>query len=89
MKHSKIASLFDQSSWKFARTMAYIPHHYTKKETWKDKEAFMWAVGYIREHGVDEYFGKRKFRYLYLGEYKYWTMGEPIEKTILINRAKA
>lgn len=26
--------------------------------------------------------------YLYIDDYKYWTMGAPVEETIIINRAK-
>jgi hypothetical protein len=41
-----------------------------------------------REHGVEEQWGKYNFPYLYIDDYKYWTMGAPIEETIIINRAR-
>ena len=31
-------------------------------------------------------FAGKQYTYLYLGEFKYWTMGEAIKDTILINR---
>ena len=75
--------------WKYAKTMPKHPHEYTVKE-WDLKKADMFNkfVVFIREEGYDEYFYRRKMRYYNIGEYKYWTMGAPVEKTILINRAK-
>ena len=48
-------------------------------------------VGYIRIHGVPElYVAPRGYTwwgtYLYANDWKYWTMGSPVEQTILINR---
>ena len=45
-------------------------------------------VEYIREHGVKEKFEGKEYIYLHLGDFKYWTMGEAVKDTILINRAK-
>ena len=35
-------------------------------------------------------FAKGKYfnPYLYIDDYKYWTMGAPVEETIIMNRAK-
>jgi hypothetical protein len=41
-----------------------------------------------REHGVKERWGKYNNPYLYIDDYKYWTMGAPLEETTVINRAK-
>ena len=59
----------------------------TKKEQEDDKE-FESIVEYIREHGVKEKFEGKEYIYLHLGDFKYWTMGEAVKDTILINRAK-
>ena len=35
-----------------------------------------------------ERWGKYITPYLYIDDYKYWTMGAPVEETIVMNRAK-
>lgn len=42
-----------------------------------------------REHGIRERWSKYNNPYLYVDDYKYWTMGAPLEDTTVINRAKA
>lgn len=83
-----IKMIFWKTKFKFAKTMPKIPHEYTLKEDWEDDELFEDVVRYIRDNGVKEKFYRKEFTYLYLGNYKYWTMGNPIETTILINRAR-
>jgi hypothetical protein len=41
-----------------------------------------------RRFGVKEHWGKYFNPYLYIDDYKYWTMGAPVEETIIMNRAK-
>ena len=54
----------------------------------EDDDLFVHAVEFIRKFGYDQYFGKTKMRYLdYLG-HKFWTMGDLLPGTILINKAK-
>jgi len=73
----------------FAKSMPKIPHEYTLKEAWGDINMFEKVVQHIRDHGNTEMFFKKAFTYYYLNGYKYWTMGNPINETRLINRAKA
>jgi hypothetical protein len=40
----------------------------------------------MREFGYVEWFYNRQFMVYNVGEFKYWTMGYPIEVTTLINR---
>ena len=70
----------------FAKSMPWFPHEYTLRKTWND--GFDECVLYIREYGNKEKFGKKAYTYLYINGWKYWTMGDPVEETILINRAK-
>ena len=69
--------------------MASIPHEYTVRD-WKPQEQaeFEEAVIFIRENGVPEQFWRKTFIYFYADGHKYWTMGSPLDQTILINRAK-
>jgi len=66
--------------------MQKIPHYYTLREHWNDAD-FVSAVQYIRDHGYQAKFGKTTYTYLNVNNYKYWTMGAPLDQTILINRA--
>ncbi len=71
--------------------MPQWPHEYTLKK-WNPelKDTFEKFVIHIREHGRSEKIlgGDRILQYFYIGEHKYWTMGAPLDETILINRAK-
>ena len=87
MIRSDVEKLLLDSNWRFAKTMPENPHYYTRRKEWDDEDAFECVVAYIREHGVPESFYSSTFYYFYLDDYKYWTMGSPINKTILINRA--
>jgi len=86
-----IERLLTSRYWRFAKTLAHIPHWYSRLQEWEDDEAFEWAVQYIRDKGVDETFhatGDFVNQYLYLGDFKYWTLGEPLEQVPLINKAE-
>lgn len=74
--------------WQFAKTMPLTPHEYTLKK-WKAELAgeFEWLVVEIREYGYQATFKGRRYVYLKVGAFAYWTMGAPVADTILINRA--
>jgi len=63
------------------------PHEYTHRD-WGDVEGFYELVKLIRTAGYDGVFQKRKYRYLDVGEFTYWTMGMALEITIIINRRR-
>lgn len=86
-KNHNIDQLLDQAKFVFAKSMPKMPHHYTLRETW-DSNTFDYVVQKIRELGVPERFFKKTYIYYYANGYKYWTMGNPINETRLINRAK-
>ena len=52
-------------------------------------EEFVYFVEMQRQHGIKERWGKYNNPYLYIDDYKYWTMGAPIEETGVMNRTKA
>lgn len=78
----------DANSFRFAKTMPKHPHWYTLRDKWADDAKFVKCVNLIREHGYKEYFYRTPFMRLDCNGYKYWTMGAPVDETILINRAK-
>lgn len=82
------------SSWRFADTMAVMPHEYTVRETGDGRgtalseESFDWFAAYIFEFGErGSYRNLDPQVYLTIGPYYYWTMGEPNPDTTVINRA--
>jgi hypothetical protein len=80
--------------WQFAKTMPQWPHEYTVLQWRQDLEPeFRSFVALIRSAGVvkpwprDSTSPRYHHTYLALGEWEYWTMGEPIDETTLVNRA--
>jgi hypothetical protein len=71
--------------WVFARTMVSNPHFYTLRRN-ALHSLFDDAVRYIRDLGWIEYFGGKPYKMLHHLTHKYWTMGAPLDITILINR---
>ncbi|MBJ7458272.1 MAG: hypothetical protein JHD02_03695 [Thermoleophilaceae bacterium] len=83
-----------RSSWRFADTMADMPHEYTVKETGDGRgtalsgESFEWFVALIRERGeLGSYRNLQPNLRLVIGPYYYWTMGAPVTETTIVNRA--
>lgn len=82
-----IIKALTERPYRFAKTMPKNPHHYTLREEWLDAPGlFDAAVKYIRKWGVKEMFKGREYTVFYLRGYRYWTMGNPVDRTKLINR---
>ena len=71
--------------WTFAKTMPEWPHEYIVRERVDDK-LFEQMVRHIRENGSEGKFYKESYIYFEEDGLLYWTMGAPIEETIIINR---
>jgi hypothetical protein len=75
-----------------AKTMPTNPHEYTVRGKTSEETAFVRFVELLREYGWDGKFGGRKYRYLDVNGYSYWTMGAAINTpagapyTIILNR---
>ena len=90
MDIERLRNFIARCEWTFAKTMPFAPHEYIVREKCPlTTEEFEYFVNMQREHGVKERWGKYNNSYLYIDDYKYWTMGAPIEETTVINRAKA
>ena len=86
---NKLLSMITLCKWTFAKTMPFAPHEYIVKDKCPlASEEFEYFVNIQREYGVNERWGKYILPYLYINDYKYWTMGAPIEETTVINRAR-
>jgi len=73
--------------WTYAKTMPQWPHEYVVRKNVTDDVSFCRFVMTIRRYGNDEPFFSRTHRYLDLEGFKYWTMGDWLATTIIINRA--
>ena len=90
LNYDKLRSMIACCEWTFAKSMPFAPHEYIVKDRCPlTKDEFEYFVNMQREHGVKERWGKYNNPNLYIDDYKYWTMGAPLEDTTVINRAKA
>ena len=90
VNYDKLCEMIARCEWTFAKTMPFAPHEYIVKDRCPlSAEEFEYFVNMQREHGIRERWGKYNNPYLYVDDYKYWTMGAPLEDTTVINRAKA
>lgn len=82
---SRVARNLLTHPFRFAKTMPQNPHHYTLRKEW-DSAEFSWTVTTMRQFGYKEVFKGSKYGMFNVNGFKYWTMGWPVEETILINR---
>jgi len=83
----EIRGFIDSVRWRFASTMPEFPHEYTIREwNMEVEDTFISFIEYIRKYGYQKRFFKKMIIYCDIGDYTYWTMGAPIEETVVINR---
>lgn len=73
--------------WTYAKTMPNWPHEYIVRNK-VDENLFIQMVKHIRENGYQGSFYQKPIIYFEQDGLVYWTMGAPIEDTIIINRCK-
>ncbi|MDB5227008.1 MAG: hypothetical protein JWN78_1201 [Bacteroidota bacterium] len=82
-----IIDFISNAPWTFAKTMPEWPHEYVVRSK-VDDALFAETVLHIREHGYLGYFYKIPMIYFDDDGLVYWTMGNPIEETTILNRCK-
>jgi hypothetical protein len=82
-----LREFIESSQWTFAKTMPLWPHEYLVRDR-VDRALFEALVCHIRQHGFEGRFYQRILTYFAKDGLLYWTMGEPIEETMIINRCK-
>ena len=86
---SSLRKMIARCTWTFAKTMPWCPHEYiVRGKCPLTDEEFLFFIEMQRKYGKVERWGKYITPYLYIDGYKYWTMGAPVEETIVMNRAK-
>lgn len=89
------AKYIRESRWQFAKMMPQWPHEYTVRR-WRPRlePQFDAIVELIRRAGTvkpwppDAEHPSYHHTYLGLDGWEYWTMGEPVRETVVINRAR-
>lgn len=64
------------------------PHEYLVRSK-VDEDLFVQLVEHIRAHGFEGRFYNKPITYFAEGGMIYWTMGAPVEETVVINRCRA
>jgi len=72
-------------NWIYAKTYPKWPHEYIVREK-VDGKLFIEFAEFIRKNGYPGRFYKMEITYYDFNKYTYWTMGEPLEVTNIINR---
>jgi len=83
----QIKDFIQSVTWTYAKTMPDWPHEYIVRYK-VDKELFLEMVKHIREHGYLGSFYEKSLIYFNEKGKVYWTMGEPLEKTTIVNRCR-
>ena len=85
----KLREMISRCKWTFAKTMPWAPHEYiVRGKCPLTEEEFLYFIDMQRGYGKVERWGKHITPYLYIDDYKYWTIEAPIEGTHVMNRAK-
>ena len=84
---NQIKEFIQSVTWTYAKTIPEWPHEYIVRHK-VDKDLFLEMVKHIREYGYLGSFYETSLIYFHEAEKVYWTMGEPLEKTIVINRCR-
>ena len=75
----------DECRWQAAKSGP--PHEYTIRN-WRPgaDDDFLTAASGVREFGYEQNFYQSRYVYFDLDAMKYWTMGEPLNETVVLNR---
>ncbi|MDZ4806432.1 MAG: hypothetical protein SGI90_16380 [Candidatus Eisenbacteria bacterium] len=73
--------------WTYAKTLPAWPHEYLVRER-VDEELFERLVTHIRSNGYEGRFYQKTITYYEEDGLLYWTMGAPLDETIIINRCR-
>ena len=84
----QLRGFVDREVWTFAKTMPEWPHEYIVRDR-VDRRSFEKLVCHIREHGRPGKFYEHTLIYYEEGGLVYWTMGAPLDETIIVNRCRA
>ncbi len=83
-----LRTFVEAQHWTFAKTMRDWPHEYIVRDR-VDEGLFERLVVHIRENGVEGRYYKKAITYYEEAGLVYWTMGEPLDETTVVNRCRS
>ena len=79
----------ESAPWRFAKTMAHMPHEYLVEGKIPDEDGFWAFVAYIAEHGFEASWRQYRNTYLELDGWRYWAMpGRGNGSITIVNRER-
>ena len=82
-----LRNFVEAENWTYAKTMPEWPHEYLVRDR-VDEDLFVALVTHIRISGYAGRFYNRPMTYFAENGLVYWTMGAPIDETVIINRCR-
>jgi len=82
-----LKNFIDSVKWTYAKTMPDWPHEYIVRSRVAE-ELFIKLVEHIRNYGYEGKFFSMPITYFDHDGMTYWTMGAPLDETIIVNRCK-
>jgi len=99
MTADEARELIHSLDWTYAKTMPWVPHWYIVRDRDLDGERFENLVRCLRDNGRPGVWGTtprstvledgrilRGILYCDIDDYRYWTMGWPLDEETIINR---
>ncbi len=73
-EYIQLEKFINRGHWKFAKTMAEIPHYYIVRDylSENDKKLFDKFEIFVKKNGSAEKFFSKEYTYYRIGNYKYW-----------------
>ncbi len=82
----KLKTFIDETNWTFAKTYSQTwPHEYIVRDR-VNEALFLSLVKHIRKYGYEGRFYQKPITFFDENGMVYWTMGEPLTQTIIVNR---
>ena len=85
---AELRKFIQYHKWIFAKSMPDNPHEYTLRANSSSDAMFCRFIMTVRRRGYGKRWYRKTYQYLDVDGWCYWTMGWPLEETILINRAR-
>ena len=82
---SELKQFIESVEWTYAKTMPDWPHYYIVRSQ-INENLFVKLVKHIRQSGYLGSFYNKTITYFDEGGFIYWTMGNPLDETTIINR---